>query len=85
MKATMKLSTLALAIASLSPLSNANAEEIDSISAMLSNGKTDLSFRYRYEYVDQDGIDKTAGASTLKTRLSYKSAAYNGFGWKSVV
>ncbi|MFQ3323762.1 MAG: hypothetical protein ACI90U_001585 [Pseudomonadales bacterium] len=82
MKATLKLSTLALAIASLSTISSVNAEEIDSVSAMLSNGKTDLSFRYRYEYVDQDGINKTAGASTLLTRLSYKSAAYNGFGFK---
>ncbi|MGK0498978.1 MAG: hypothetical protein ACJAYG_000609 [Oceanicoccus sp.] len=81
MKTTRKLSALTLAIASLGPLSTLHAEQVDSISAMLSKGETDLSFRYRYEYVDQDGIDKTAGASTLKTRLSYKSAAYKGFGF----
>jgi hypothetical protein len=81
MKAIIKLPTFALAITSLSLLSSVNAEEIDSVSAMLSNGETDLSFRYRYEYVDQNGIDKTAGASTLRTRLSYKSAVYNDFGF----
>jgi hypothetical protein len=78
----LKLSTMALVIASfLSPI-KANAEQIDSISTMLSNGKTDLSFRYRFEHVDQKGINKAANASTLKTRLSYQSAAYNGFGFR---
>lgn len=77
MKVILKLSALAFSLAGALTINNVNGEEIDSISKMLSNGKTDLSFRYRYEYVDQDKISKTAGASTLKTRLSYKSAAYN--------
>ena len=77
MKLTLRFSALALSMASVLAIHNVNGEEIDSVSAMLSNGKTDLSFRYRYEYVDQENIGKTAGASTLKTRLTFESATYN--------
>lgn len=45
----------------------------------LVQGKTTLSMRYRFERVDQENIDKTASASTLLTRLNYKSANANGF------
>jgi hypothetical protein len=45
----------------------------------LANGNTDITMRYRYERVDQDNIDKVANASTLLTRLSYKSARIDGF------
>lgn len=44
------------------------------------NGSFDLSFRYRYEFVDEDAfgpadpITKNANASTLRTRLVYKTA-----------
>lgn len=54
--------------------------EAESVTDMLSDGTVKLNFRYRYEIVDQDGIDEEAAASTLKTRLSWKSAMYNGFG-----
>ena len=63
---------------SLQPLVNGHAEEASSVLQMLGEGDTSLSFRYRYEFVDQDGIDKNANASTLKTRLTYKSASLNG-------
>lgn len=63
---------------SLQPLVNGHAEEASSVLQMLGEGDTSLSFRYRYEFVDQDGIDKNANASTLKTRLTYKSASFNG-------
>lgn len=39
----------------------------------LTNGEVDLSLRYRLEHVDQEDIDKDSLASTLKTRLTYKS------------
>jgi len=45
----------------------------------LTNGEFDLNFRYRYEYVDQDSFDKDANASTLRTRLVYKSADFKNF------
>ena len=40
------------------------------------NGDFDLNFRYRYEFVDSDIFDKDANASTLLTRLVYKSAEF---------
>ena len=38
-----------------------------------------LDLRYRYEYVDQDGIADEAGASTLLTRLNVKTGMVGGF------
>ena len=49
------------------------------LSKMATEGKVNFDFRYRYEFVDQDGIDKEAGASTLRSRLSYNSANLRGF------
>lgn len=46
----------------------------ESIGESLSNGTVGLNFRYRYEFVDQDGLGEDAGASTLRTRLTYTSA-----------
>ena len=40
----------------------------------IADGKASLGFRYRYEQVDQDGIDKMAKASTGKARLTWNSA-----------
>ena len=51
----------------------------ESLSEAFSNGKANLSFRYRYEMVDQDGFSKDANASTLLTRLNYQTEAYKGF------
>ena len=56
-----------------------NAGEVTSLSEMLSAGKTSLNFRYRYEFVDQDGFSKDANASTVRSRLAFQSAALNGF------
>lgn len=51
----------------------------DDLNKMVTEGKVNFDFRYRYEFVDQDGIDKEAGASTLRSRLSYTSANLRGF------
>jgi len=40
------------------------------------NGKFNIAFRYRFELVDQDGIGNNANASTLRTRLTYKTAPF---------
>ncbi len=50
-----------------------------SFTEMFTMGKASLDFRYRYEFVDQEGAAKDAKASTLRSRLTYSSAAYNGF------
>ncbi len=41
----------------------------------------DLNLRYRYEFVDQDGFAKDAYASTLRTRLAYRSPYFSNFGF----
>ncbi len=43
--------------------------------------KFDVNFRYRYEFVDQDGFTKDAHASTLRTRLAYRSRYFSNFGF----
>lgn len=48
------------------------AEE-DSVLSFLGQGEAKLSFRYRYEGVDQDGLPEDAHASTLRTRLAYQT------------
>ncbi|HHL32451.1 MAG TPA: hypothetical protein ENJ41_07675, partial [Oceanospirillales bacterium] len=55
------------------------ATAADNLMDAFSNGDASLSFRYRYEFVDQDGFSKDANASTLRTRLNYKTEDYKGF------
>lgn len=40
------------------------------------NGEFNVGFRYRYEFVDSAIFDKNANASTLRTRLVWKSADF---------
>ena len=42
------------------------------------SGHAQISFRYRYEFVDSDGFDRDANASTLRTRLNYSTDNYKG-------
>ena len=74
-----KLTTGLTAIAAsmlLAPAANA----ADSITDAFKEGKAGISFRLRYEDVDQGDIDKSADALTLKTRLNFKTADYHGIG-----
>jgi len=43
------------------------------------DAKTSLDFNLRYESVDQDNALKDANALTLRTRLNYATATYDGF------
>ncbi len=43
------------------------------------DGKASLDFRYRYEAIDQDGFSDDAGASTLRTRFTWKSGQVDKF------
>lgn len=45
----------------------------------LTEGKVLFDTRYRYEYVDQDGLSHTANASTIRTRLGYETGKFMGF------
>ncbi len=66
--------SVAVALTTVSLPSMAN----ETISEALKEGDVTLSFRLRGEQVDVDGADKV-DLTSLKTRLTYKSAAYKGF------
>ena len=55
---------------------SANTFAASSLEEALVKGKATLDLRYRYETVDQDGVDETATASTLKTRLNYATGTF---------
>ncbi len=57
----------------------ADQHQAETLSEMVSSGKVGFDFRYRYESVEQQGFTEDAGASTLRSRLSFTSAALNGF------
>ncbi|HEY7773687.1 MAG TPA: alginate export family protein, partial [Marinagarivorans sp.] len=63
--------------------SPAFAEQADSIAQALKGGDVTLSFRMRYEDVEianPSGTNGTADLLSLKTRLTYISQDYKGFG-----
>ncbi|GAA5526006.1 hypothetical protein Maes01_02592 [Microbulbifer aestuariivivens] len=64
---------LAFTTLALSALSSASTAE-DTVSGV----KTKLTLRYRAEYVDQEGIEETALASTLKSRLTFTTGSWSG-------
>ncbi len=45
----------------------------------LTKGEVSLDVRYRFEFVDEDGIVEDAKASTLRTRLGYKTGTFRRF------
>ncbi|MBT4520421.1 MAG: alginate export family protein [Halieaceae bacterium] len=81
-KKQSQFSLLAISAAvamAIAPYSQGADSVTESLASMVTNGKTSFNFRYRYEGVDQKGYDEDAGASTLRSRLTFASAAYNGF------
>ncbi|MAZ86925.1 MAG: hypothetical protein CL693_04730 [Cellvibrionaceae bacterium] len=72
----IKKSALSLAVAMAAV--SAPSMSAETITEALKEGDVSLSFRMRYEEVDVDGND--VDLTSLKTRLTYKSADYKGFG-----
>ncbi|MBV1901876.1 MAG: alginate export family protein [Kordiimonadaceae bacterium] len=66
-------------IAALLASSGAIAEEAQKLTELFEKGEAGANFRYRLESVDQDGFSKKATASTLLTKLWYRTASLNGF------
>jgi len=62
-----------------SNISNVEANTLLEFQKAVADGNTEIALRYRYEFVEQDGIDKDANASTLRTRLAWTSADFKGF------
>lgn len=56
-------------------------EEDTTLAEAVTQGKPILSFRYRYENVNDDAFDKEAHASTLRTVVGYKSKSWKGLGF----
>ena len=54
------------------------SEQAGSLAEAFSGGKAGVSFRYRLENVDQDGFREDALASTLRSRLHYRTLDYLG-------
>lgn len=78
-KSSRKFITTMLAVAAVpvaAPFSAAHAES--AITKALSEGTGSASLRYRYEVVDQDGITEDAEASTVRTRVGYKTGDLSG-------
>ncbi|AZQ83366.1 hypothetical protein EKO29_04430 [Colwellia sp. Arc7-635] len=72
MQTVVKFSALTLLV--LSGMANASDDKNSKNEA-----KTSVDFNLRYEAVDQDNTAKDASALTLRSRLNYTSASYNGF------
>ncbi len=68
------LTVLLLALAL--PVMAEDEPQAESLGDAFNKGTPLLSFLYRYEEVDQDGIDKNAHASTLRTTVGFKSLPY---------
>ena len=69
---------LLLMLAAIGPATLYAAEE-PSLKEALKKGKATVNLRYRYEDVSEDGFDKDAHASTLRTVVGYRSQVYKGF------
>ena len=79
MKNTLGLTISMLALGLTSALPLQASESANSITEALTGGKADVALRYRAEYVDQDGPTREAKASTLKSRITYKTLPIQGF------
>ncbi len=55
------------------------ADEETGLADAITGGDADLSFRYRYEFVDEEGFDDNANASTLRTRLNFETKPWRGW------
>lgn len=55
------------------------AHGADTFKEALLEGTPYIDARYRFEYVEQDGLTDDAEASTLRTRVGYKTGSYENF------
>jgi len=68
--------TTSLLLAATVPLAGVVSAQEAEIAALLADGTPALSFRYRFEFVDDDAFTRNAKASTLRSRLSFQSGSY---------
>jgi hypothetical protein len=63
----------------------AQESEPRSFTSMFTEGKAAFDLRYRLELVDDDGSDNDAEASTLRSRLTFTSAQWQGLSFLAEV
>jgi hypothetical protein len=68
-----------LAPMALLSMGTAHGADADSLANAITNGKASINLNLRYEGVEQDNALKDADALTLRTRLNYTTAEFNGF------
>ena len=69
---------MCLLLAATSVAAEEPAESL-SFNDALTSGHFSLGLRARYEFVDQDGFDKEANATTTRLRLNYRTAAWHNW------
>ena len=74
---TLTVAVLALLAAGAAHGADAPAKAAN-ITEAITGGKAQVSFRMRYEDVDDDALNQDANALTLRSRLSWTSAPLNG-------
>jgi hypothetical protein len=72
------LSALAGLVFACTPAAKAGDLD-DELQTAIKDGKFWLTSRYRYEYVNQEGLPKNARASTLSTKVGVESGLVYGF------
>lgn len=69
-----------IAIAATGSMAQAEGDsDAGNLTGMVRNGSVALNFRYRLEHVDQGGLDESALASTMRSRVTLASASLAGF------
>jgi len=74
-----RMITLVMGLALIAGVPAIGDEAEATLTQALKDGDVQLSFRYRFETVDDDASAKDATAGTLRTVLGYKSKAYKGW------
>ncbi|MEO5574536.1 MAG: alginate export family protein [Gammaproteobacteria bacterium] len=75
----LHLTNTLLYIALLGIGAMSSAQAASNIIEAITYGQASGQLRYRFEHLDQDGINKAAKASTLRTQLGYTTDNYLGF------
>ena len=78
-KNALSITISMLAIGLGSTLTVQASESANSLTEALTGGEANVALRYRAEYVDQENGTREAKASTLKSRITYKTLPIEGF------
>ena len=88
-RSTLRTTPLAIAVALAPTTVAADSKEEEkggrrgndgqSLAAALRSGSASVTWRYRYEFVEDMAFDRNAHASTLRTTVGYETSPYRGF------